>query len=113
MQVQVDRRIKEHEERVEIGLATFARSQYVIFDYERKYIGFGGPNVMKPKPDPKPSPDQPPKGMSGLVIFFIIFGLLLVLAIGGVFGVKKYRQRKLEEGLLNMDAEGGTQQQRL
>ena len=104
MQVHVDGRIKDDEKRVEIGLATFARSQYVIFDYDRKYIGFGGPHDMKPNPNP-----YQPKGMSGLAIFFLIVALLLILAIG-VFGVKKYREKKLEEGLLRLDAEGsGTQ----
>ena len=73
----MDRRIKDGENRVEIGLATFARSQYVIFDYDRRYIGFGGPHDMNPY--------QPQKG-SGLAIFFLIVGLLLILAIG-VFGV--------------------------
>jgi uncharacterized protein YneF (UPF0154 family) len=47
--------------------------------------------------------------MSGLAIFLLIVALLLVLAIGA-FGVKKYREKKLEEGLLRLDAEGsGTQ----
>ena len=73
----MDRRIKDGENRVEIGLATFARSQYVIFDYDRRYIGFGGPHDMKPNPY---------QGESGLAIFFLIVGLLLILAIG-VFGV--------------------------
>ncbi len=108
MQVHVDSRIKEDEKRVEIGLATFARSQYVIFDYERKYIGFGGPHDMKPNPNPNPNQ---PKGMSGLAILFLIVGVLLVLAIGGVCGIKKYRERKLEHALLKLDAEGGAQQQ--
>ena len=79
MEVHVDRRIKDGENRVEIGLATFARSQYVIFDYDRRYIGFGGPHDMKPSP-------YQPQGGSGLAIFFLIVGLLLILAIG-VFGV--------------------------
>ena len=48
--------------------------------------------------------------MSGLAIFFLIVGFLSILAIG-IFGVKKYREKKLEEGLLRLDAEeSGTQQ---
>ena len=35
MQVHVDARIKDDEKRVEIGLATLVRSQYLIFDYDR------------------------------------------------------------------------------
>ena len=104
MQVHVDARIKDDEKRVEIGLATFLRSQYLIFDYDRQFIGFGGPHDMKPSP-------YQPKGMSGLAIFFLIVGFLSILAIG-IFGVKKYREKKLEEGLLRLDAEegSGTQQ---
>ena len=34
MQVHVDPTIKDEDRRLEIGLVTFARSQYIVFDYE-------------------------------------------------------------------------------
>ena len=100
MFVHIDENLKDDDRRVEIGLATLARSQYLIFDYDRQYIGFGGPHDITPTPRPTPE-----KGMSPIAIFLLIVMFLLILAVC-VYGVKRYRDKKLEDGLLQMDGQG-------
>ena len=102
MHVHVNTSMRSEDKRLEIGLVTFARSQYTIFDYDNEYMGFGGFYSMGPGPAPTP---HTPSTMSPFVIILLIIMLILVIA-GGAYVIMKYREKKLEESLLKMDAEG-------
>ena len=48
MMVHVDTSIRDQDQRLEIGLAAFTKSQYTVFNYDTNQIGFGGIYNEKP-----------------------------------------------------------------
>jgi uncharacterized protein YjeT (DUF2065 family) len=98
--IHVDTSIRDEDQRLEIGLAAFTKSQYTVYNYDTNMIGFGGKFNEKP-PEPKPIDD----GSGGLGAGTIILIIVLVLVFGGLgyFGYKKYQEKQLVSRLVEAD----------
>jgi hypothetical protein len=101
MMVHVDTTIRDKDQRLEIGLPAFTRSQYTVFDYDNFQIGFGGV-YNAPLPDPKPIDNGGGGGLGAGMIILIIFIVIAVIGLG-YFGFRKYQEKQLVSRLVDLD----------
>ena len=77
-----------------VGLATFARSQYLVFDFDTSRIGFGGLYSRYGSPDDDPNKHSVP----GWAVFLVLVFVGAIIAIL-VYLYLQLRKRKLEQEL--------------
>jgi hypothetical protein len=122
MMVHLDPNIRDKDQRLEIGIATFTKSQYTVFNFDTKQVGFGGaynetitppptpptpptPVPPGPTPDPPgptpptpptPNPPTPDEGMSAGTVIIITVVMLVVLGLAFLI-YKRYQENRLVE----------------
>ena len=94
--VQYDHTVQD--EFLVVGLATFARSQYLVYDFTDSRLGLGGAfTAVSQKEDPHKRP-----GMPGWAVFLIILIIAVIIGVV-VYLYLQMRRRKIEMDLEQYD----------